>query len=47
MSQELIFFVNTFSSFFMTGLIWMVQLVHYPSFHFVSEENLPAFNSIT
>jgi hypothetical protein len=43
MSYELIFLINVFSSFFMTGLIWMVQLVHYPSFHFVGTENFVDF----
>lgn len=43
MSQELLFLINTFASFFLTGLIWTVQLVHYPSFRFVNEENYPAF----
>ncbi|MDR9418664.1 hypothetical protein [Gracilimonas sp.] len=39
MWQELLFLTNVFASFFMTGLIWLVQLVHYPSFRYVSEEN--------
>jgi hypothetical protein len=43
MSQELIFLINTFASFFMTGLIWIVQLVHYPSFHYVGTDNFKAF----
>lgn len=43
MSVELIFLINTFASFFMTGLIWIVQLVHYPSFHYVGEDNFKAF----
>ncbi|MDZ7807716.1 MAG: hypothetical protein U5K71_11460 [Gracilimonas sp.] len=43
MSQELIFLVNTFASFFMTGLIWIIQLVHYPSFHYLGSENFKAF----
>jgi|AntRauTorcE11898_2_1112593.scaffolds.fasta_scaffold39683_1 hypothetical protein len=43
MSPELIFLINTFASFFMTGLIWIVQLVHYPSFHHVSAGNFVAF----
>lgn len=42
MSYELIFLINTFSSFFMTGLIWTVQRVHYPSFHFVGTGNFSA-----
>ena len=25
--------INLFSSFFLCGLIWTIQLVHYPSFH--------------
>lgn len=43
MSAELIFLINTFASFFMTGLIWVVQLVHYPSFHYVGHEDFKAF----
>lgn len=29
---------------FMTGLIWVVQLVHYPSFRFVSEQKFIDFS---
>lgn len=43
MSPELIFLINAFASFFLTGLIWIVQLVHYPSFHHVSDENFVQF----
>lgn len=28
-----ILLVNLFSSFYLCGLIWTIQLVHYPSFH--------------
>lgn len=28
----------------MTGLIWFVQLVHYPSFRFLNEENFAKFH---
>jgi hypothetical protein len=45
MSQELIFLVNTFASFFLTGLIWTVQLVHYPSFRFISNDNYQDFQN--
>lgn len=45
MWQELIFLTNTFTSFFMMGLIWLVQLVHYPSFRFVSEDNYADFQN--
>jgi hypothetical protein len=30
---EEILILNLFSSFFLCGLIWIVQLVHYPAFH--------------
>ena len=30
---------------FMTGLIWLIQLVHYPSFAFVEENNFSQFES--
>jgi len=43
MSYELIFLINTFASFFMTGLIWTVQQVHYPSFHFVGTTGFKGF----
>lgn len=32
-------------SMFLTGLIWVVQLVHYPTFHFVSEKQFVDFTS--
>ena len=31
------------SSFFMTGLIWIVQLVHYPSFKYVDPKEYTSF----
>jgi len=37
MTYESILFINLFSSVFMTGLIWFVQLVHYPSFAFAGD----------
>lgn len=30
----------------MTGLIWYVQLVHYPSFHFVEETRFREFHNL-
>lgn len=44
--------LHIFACFLMTGLIWIVQLVHYPSFKYVSETNFSDFsafhkNSIT
>ena len=34
---------HLFSTFFLTGLIWIVQLVHYPGFHFVEANDFVAF----
>lgn len=45
MSVETIFLINAFSSFFMMGLVWYVQLVHYPSFHFVDEDRFTEFHT--
>lgn len=45
MSLETILLINTLSSFFMAGLIWFVQLVHYPSFHFLDEDNFTKFHA--
>ena len=45
MSPDLIFLINSFASFFMTGLIWYVQLVHYPSFRFVREADFHDFHN--
>ncbi len=35
--------IHLFTCFFMTGLIWIVQLVHYPSYHFVDKERFRDF----
>jgi hypothetical protein len=32
-----------FSTFALFGLIWVIQLLHYPSFNFISEEKSAAF----
>lgn len=42
---ETIFLTNTFTTFFMTGLIWYVQLVHYPSFQFIEKDIFQKFHS--
>jgi len=40
-----IFIVNLFSSFFLCGLIWTIQIVHYPYFIFTdSEQHQQAMN---
>lgn len=35
--------LHIFSTFFLTGLIWVIQLVHYPSFRFIDSDNFIAF----
>jgi hypothetical protein len=41
---DLLLVAHVFSTFFMTGLIWLVQIVHYPSFLFVSEAGFNSFH---
>ena len=36
--MTLIFLLELFSTFFLTGLIWTVQIVHYPSFKYIAEK---------
>jgi hypothetical protein len=36
--------IHAFSCFFMTGLIWVIQVLHYPSFHFIGKEFAKEFN---
>ena len=43
MNSALILQINVFCAVFMTGLIWLVQLVHYPSFRFVDAEHFSSF----
>jgi hypothetical protein len=40
----MILILHTALCLFMTGLIWMVQLVHYPSFHFVENNEFQKFH---
>ncbi len=35
-STSLIFSLHAFSCFFMTGLIWLVQMVHYPAYRYMN-----------
>ena len=37
--------IEIFTCFFMTGVIWIVQLVHYPSFFFVAKEKFKEFET--
>lgn len=44
MIHELIV-IQSFSCFFMTGLIWLIQIVHYPSFLFVEPARFIEFET--
>lgn len=35
-STSLMFGLHTFSCFFMTGLIWLVQIIHYPAYRYMN-----------
>jgi len=38
-----IILLHAVSCFFLTGLIWTIQLLHYPSFKWIQKENFSAF----
>lgn len=39
-----LFFAGFAATLLMTGLAWMVQLVHYPSFRYVEPRKFPEFH---
>jgi hypothetical protein len=41
--NQLLLTINVFSTFFMCGLIWIIQLVHYPTFLFVERDRYTEF----
>ena len=41
--DEILWAAHNFATMYMTGLIWFVQLVHYPSFRNVPEQGYPQF----
>tara|TARA_A100000164_G_scaffold199049_1_gene176665 strand:- start:490 stop:948 length:459 start_codon:yes stop_codon:yes gene_type:complete len=42
-SQTIIFLAHLISTSIMVGVIWVIQLVHYPSFHFIDKDIYSAF----
>ena len=42
--MSFIFFLHILVSFLLTGIIWTIQLVHYPSFNFVNKLNFLDFH---
>jgi hypothetical protein len=43
--EELILPAHLFACFFMTGLIWVIQIVHYPSFGYFDEVRFAGFHA--
>ena len=43
MEFESLLKVNLLSTSVMVGVIWVIQLLHYPSFHFINEKNYIEF----
>ena len=43
MEFELLLKVNFISTSVMVGVIWVIQLLHYPSFHFINDQNYIEF----
>lgn len=41
---QIILIINIFSSFFLTGVIWFVQVVQYPGFHKIMDDNFQQFH---
>lgn len=37
--------INVFTTFFMTGLIWIIQLTHYPSFGYIDSKSWNVFHN--
>lgn len=44
--MKYIFLLNLVSCTFMTGLIWCIQVVHYPLFENVGKDNFASFHSL-
>lgn len=40
-----ILFFHFFLTFFMTGVIWLIQLIHYPSFSFIDKNKYSKFQT--
>ena len=42
--MNFLFFLNTISVFLLTGVIWTIQLIHYPSFHYIDKLSFVNFH---
>ena len=45
MKDDRLIFTHLVASVFMTGVIWLVQVVHYPLFDQVPNHNFPRFEA--
>ena len=43
--MDLLFFLNVISAFLLTGVIWTIQIVHYPSFHYIDKLSFTNFHN--
>mgnify|MGYP005731944447 FL=1 len=43
MEFDLLFKINFISTSVMVGVIWVIQLLHYPSFHFINDQKYIEF----
>ena len=43
--MDFLFFLNVISAFLLTGVIWTIQLVHYPSFHYIDKLSFTNFHN--
>lgn len=41
--MSIVFILHVFTTFFMTGLCWFVQVVHYPLFRYIRLEDLALY----
>jgi len=44
LKPDLLFYVHFFTVCFMTGVIWIIQLIHYPSFRDIAPERFAQFH---
>lgn len=43
--MNFLFFLNVISAFLLTGVIWTIQIVHYPSFHYIDKLSFTNFHN--
>ena len=43
MNHNIVFFFHLICSAIMVGVIWVIQLVHYPAFHFIDKDMYASF----